>query len=93
MADSVDPCGGWDPLIDCPKILVSEEGCDPETPLCFSGLQGPASPEAEAAWGDSCHAYALMPHGWDEWTAARGFFVVGRTFPVEGTAWGRRGGR
>ncbi len=29
-------------------------------------------------WAADCHAYALMPSGWDHWTPARGFFEVGK---------------
>ena len=87
LAHSVDPCGGWEPLIDCPAPLISEEECDPDAIFCLDGPEAPATAGDSAGWNQTCHAYALMPRGWDEWTAARGFFTVGRTFPIEGLAW------
>ncbi len=40
-------------------------------------------------WNEQCRAIVLMPEEWqgDPWTAARGFFTIGRTFPPEALGW------
>ena len=95
LMESIEPCGV--PVDDCPNISISEENqCGPDNPFCFAG--GPASsratgeragvpPTTPMDWAEPCHAYALMPRGWNEWTGARGFFAVGRTFPLEAVGW------
>lgn len=77
LADSVSPCQVSEStdVLECPDPVASGV-C---TINCGPQLQE-IDPTVQAAWGEVCRAYALMPQGWDAWTPAAGFFTVGKAY-------------